>query len=293
MDSRYIIMHTSYVYSCPNDPIMCRYLFSHSCVPKFLCMAMHTHVDTRGSEYVYTRTHVCARASAVSSRTSAAPHRAPTERARCGGAPPAESGAYPGQRGERRDVPRADVRVERRRRFKRLRSTPSRTSAAPHRARPPRCGRRPKAAHTCCNEVTDTVFHAPMFALNVDDDANACGPRRRTQVPRRTEPRPSAPAAVARRRPKAAHTLYMFDTRAVFHAPISALNPVVVWNACEPSDMRSPPAESARTFRRRYTWAEAHAGARTHTRTHMCASMMRRHALPTRSVGCVYICINK
>ena len=36
----------------------------------------------------------------------------------------AESGAYPGQRGDRRGVPRADVRVERRRRGERLRAEP-------------------------------------------------------------------------------------------------------------------------------------------------------------------------
>ena len=41
-----------------------------------------------------------------------------------GGAPPAESGAYIGQRGERRDVPRADVRAERLRRLERLRAEP-------------------------------------------------------------------------------------------------------------------------------------------------------------------------
>ena len=42
------------------------------------------------------------------------------------------------------------------------------TSAAPHRAptERARCGvrRRPKAANTWYNEVSDTVFHAPMFA---------------------------------------------------------------------------------------------------------------------------------
>ena len=178
-DSRYIIMHTSYVYSCPNDPIMYRYLFSHSCVPKFLCTAMHTHVDTRGSEYVYARTHTYARA-----------HR--------------------------------------------------------------RC--------------------------------------RRAQVPRRTEPRPSAPAAVARRRPKAAHTWYNEVSDTVFHAPMFALNLVVPENACEPNRTRStPPAERARTFRRGYTCAEAHAEARAHTRTHTCASMARRHASQIRSSRYIYI----
>ena len=86
------------------------YLFSHTYVPNFLRTVVHTHVDCRGSEYAHVHRHTCARTSAVPLRTSAAPHRAPTERAR------------------------RSVR------------------------------RRPKAAHTWYNEVSDTVFHAPMFA---------------------------------------------------------------------------------------------------------------------------------
>jgi hypothetical protein len=38
--------------------------------------------------------------------------------------------------------------------------------------------RRPDAAHTQYNVVTDAVFHAPMFALNVDAPMNACAPSR-------------------------------------------------------------------------------------------------------------------
>ena len=54
------------------------------------------------------------------------PTRSCTEHAAArGGAPPAaEGGAYPGQRGDRGGVPRADVRVERRRRLERLRAEP-------------------------------------------------------------------------------------------------------------------------------------------------------------------------
>jgi hypothetical protein len=36
--------------------------------------------------------------------------------------------------------------------------------------------RRPKAAHTEDNDVTDEVFHAPMFALNAVADWNICKP---------------------------------------------------------------------------------------------------------------------
>ena len=41
--------------------------------------------------------------------------------------------------------------------------------------------------------------------------------------PRRIEDRPSASAAVRARRPKAAHTMAMFDTDAMFHVLMSAL----------------------------------------------------------------------
>jgi hypothetical protein len=36
----------------------------------------------------------------------------------------------------------------------------------------------PGAAHTWLNEVTDAVFHAPMFALKADAEWNACAPKR-------------------------------------------------------------------------------------------------------------------
>ncbi len=35
----------------------------------------------------------------------------------------------------------------------------------------------PGAAHTANNVVTDAVFHAPMFALNADAEANTCAPK--------------------------------------------------------------------------------------------------------------------
>jgi hypothetical protein len=57
-----------------------------------------------------------------------APHRGPDERvrnARGGALPRAGSGAYIGQRGDRRGVPRAYVRVERLRLTERLRAEPN------------------------------------------------------------------------------------------------------------------------------------------------------------------------
>jgi hypothetical protein len=38
------------------------------------------------------------------------------------------------------------------------------------------CAAGPRAAHTLYNEVTDAVFHAPMFALNFAP-TNACAPK--------------------------------------------------------------------------------------------------------------------
>ena len=37
----------------------------------------------------------------------------------------------------------------------------------------------PEAAHTLDKSVTRAVFHAPMFALKADTEANACEPRTR------------------------------------------------------------------------------------------------------------------
>jgi hypothetical protein len=52
--------------------------------------------------------------------------------------------------------------------------------------------------------------------------------------PRRIEARPSASAIVRAAGPGAAHTWRMFDTDAVFHAPMLALNADADWNACAP-----------------------------------------------------------
>ena len=57
--------------------------------------------------------------------------------------------------------------------------------AAVPNTRPPALARRPgpKAAHTEVNAVTDAVFHAPMFALNADAEANACEPSHPRSTP--------------------------------------------------------------------------------------------------------------
>ncbi len=57
-------------------------------------------------------------------------------------------------------------------------------------------------------------------------------------------------SAMARRRAeKAAHTWYKFDTDAVFHAPMFALNADADASACGPSQPQSTPTEGARMWR--------------------------------------------
>ncbi len=70
---------------------------------------------------------------------------------------------------------------------------------------------------------------------------------------------------MARRRPKAEHTWYKVVMRAVFHAPMFALNADATVNACEPNRTRSTPTERARTFRCGYVGAETHNHTRAHT----------------------------
>jgi hypothetical protein len=69
---------------------------------------------------------------------------------------------------------------------------------------------------------------------------------RRAQRLCRIEPRSSASAAMAHRRPKATHTICNVLTDAVFHAPMFALNAFASRNACEPKHTRSTPTKSAR-----------------------------------------------
>jgi hypothetical protein len=51
-----------------------------------------------------------------------------------------------------------------------------------------RAARAGKAAHTLANEVTDAVFHAPMFALNADISLNACEPSHTRSTPTERAP---------------------------------------------------------------------------------------------------------
>jgi hypothetical protein len=59
----------------------------------------------------------------------------------------------------------------------------------------------------------------------------------------------------------------MFDTDAVFHAPMFALNADAERKACEPNRTWSTPTESAQTLRRGYVCTQTHAHARAHTLT--------------------------
>jgi hypothetical protein len=109
-----------------------------------MCKRVTTHTHTHTHTYTYSdaciepplraavptpkapRKRVPARVRTLAHRRCgraqrAAPHRSPAERVRHSARRRAGSGAYRGQRGDRRDVPAANVRVERRRRVERLR----------------------------------------------------------------------------------------------------------------------------------------------------------------------------
>ncbi len=95
----------------------------------YVCIYIHTYIYIYIYIYIYMYVcmYVCIYIYAfflTRARTTAAPHRRPAERARYNATPPVESGAYPGQTGDTRGVPRADVRVERSRRLERLRAEP-------------------------------------------------------------------------------------------------------------------------------------------------------------------------
>jgi hypothetical protein len=67
----------------------------------------------------------------------------------------------------------------------------------------------------------------------------------------------------------------MFDTDAVFHAPMFALNVDAPENACEPNRTRSTPTESARKVRRRCAGDQTHTlmRARTQVDAHVDADV--------------------
>jgi hypothetical protein len=76
---------------------------------------------------------------------------------------------------------------------------------------------------------------------------------------------------------KAAHTDCNEVARAVFHAPMFALNAVANWNACEPSHARSTPTERARMCRRGCVGALSHTHKRARARTqHVCSCIYIR-----------------
>ena len=79
-----------------------------------------------------------------------------------------------------------------------------------------------------------------------------------------------------RRAETAAHTAYMFDTDAVFHAPMFALNAAADWNACEPSHTRSTPTDGARMCRRGCVGAQSNTHTRVRARTQHVGACVRQ-----------------
>jgi hypothetical protein len=109
---------------------MCKRV-THTHVYKYIFGCMYRASPPAGRTYTHgpAQESACSCAHARAHRRCrraqrAAPHRSPAERVRRSACRRAESGAYRAQRGHTRNVPRADVRVERRRRPERLRAEP-------------------------------------------------------------------------------------------------------------------------------------------------------------------------
>ena len=112
-------MHT-YIYKY-------RHTYTHMRITRLCYAQLCAHTWAPAHARAHTSAHTRARASAVPPRTTAraastTPPRA--SRLRWRAARAGKGGAYHVQRGDTRGVPRADVRVERRRRAERLRAEP-------------------------------------------------------------------------------------------------------------------------------------------------------------------------
>jgi hypothetical protein len=111
-----------YVYACNKHTHTHIYMYSDACTEPPLRAAVptpKTPAQASACTCAHARAHRrCRRAQ------PAAPHRSPAERVRRSACNRAASGAYPVHVRHRRGVPRADVRVERRRRPERLRAEP-------------------------------------------------------------------------------------------------------------------------------------------------------------------------
>ncbi len=112
------------------------------CVCVCIVRCMYRSFPPRGRAYTqaHAQASACTCAHARAHRRCrraqpAAPHRSPAERVRHSARRRAGSGAYPVQRGDRRGVPRADVRDESRRRVERLRAEAARGRRRRARAR--------------------------------------------------------------------------------------------------------------------------------------------------------------
>ena len=171
--SRYISTHTDthihrpdrfYHYIAIYIYILCINIYTYTY--KYSCVHLSTLSSARPYLHPWPRAseclHVCARAraSAVPPRTAG---RAAIEARPSASATPAVarrragSGAYGGQRRDRRGVPRADVRVERRRRVERLRAEPPAVNRRREGARMCRRGCVRARSHTRTRARTDTA----------------------------------------------------------------------------------------------------------------------------------------
>ncbi len=144
-----------------------------------------------------------------------------------------------------------------------------------------------KPVFRTCSYTTHVGTRAcacPHVCADTRENASVVPPRttaRAASTTRRARP----PAVVRRRAEKAAHTWSMFDTEAVFHAPMFALNADAALNACEPR----PPAVDAADGRRSHVSARMRARPIAHAHTR-APNRTRTHARAHGRSTCARVC---
>jgi hypothetical protein len=134
------------------------YIYLQSYIPSLLRAVIPTHVDIRACACSHVRTHMRARIGGAAAHNGRRHIDDPPSASRSGGVRPGrKGGAYIGQKGDTRGVPRADVRVERRRTVERLRAEPPAVDADETRSHVSRRMRGRPIAHAPTRVRTDAA----------------------------------------------------------------------------------------------------------------------------------------
>jgi hypothetical protein len=278
-----------------------------------LCYAQqYLHTWTPAHARSHTSVHTRASAHRRSRRTQRpVPHRRPGRaRPAGGGAPPGrKGGAYLGQRGDRRGVPRADVRVEHRRLIECLRAeAPPAVDADGRRSHVPARMRGPQIAHAHARARTGAararVCGGPASAIRSSGQPaahgysymHALGTRilymceferwmalRRERVALANMPRISASSAPARDRTRMQEHTHRFPRTYPDFATISIYTYICVHDVCVGSIYRRTyPRACARDGYGRIVGAR-----KSHARVHR-RRCSRMHAHSNLSHKCTY-----